>query len=85
VLRTGHGTVLWIHKSLVTTRYRCAVVGTDEVNIRTGPGTRYGKRFSDAAKKYYSAKILKVKGSWVRVVDPDGDIGWIRKDYVWIR
>lgn len=39
------GDVNWIHKKLLTSRYRCAVVKTEEVNVRTGPGTNYSKSF----------------------------------------
>jgi SH3-like domain-containing protein len=44
------GDVNWIHKRLVTNRYRCAVVKTEEVNVRTGPDTNYSKSFFSPAK-----------------------------------
>lgn len=79
------GDVNWIHKSLLTSRYRCAVVKTEEVNVRTGPGTGYSKCFFSPAKRYYSYKVLKRKGMWVRVKDEQGNIGWIHRNYLWIQ
>ncbi len=79
------GDVNWIHKRLVTSRYRCAVVKTEEVNVRTGPGTNYSKVFFSPAKKYYSFRVLKRKGMWLRVKDEQGNIGWIHRNYLWIQ
>lgn len=75
------GDVFWIQKSLVTHRYHCGAVSTEKVNIRRGPGTRYGKLFSEPAQKYYSFKILKQKGAWVKIIDMDNNIGWVKKGY----
>lgn len=79
------GTVLWIYKNLVTGNMRCAVVNTDEVNIRTGPGMQYKKLFSDPVEKYSSFRVLRRKGSWVRLRDEKNNIGWAHKDYLWIQ
>ncbi len=79
------GDVNWIHKKLVTSKYKCAVVKSEEVNIRTGPGTKYQKNSTGPAKKYYSFKILKQQGSWVKVKDDLGVTGWINTDYLWIK
>jgi SH3-like domain-containing protein len=84
-VRDVDGDVNWIHKRLVTSRYRCAVVKTQEVNIRTGPGTNYSKSFISPGKKYYSFRVLKRKGMWVRVKDEQGKIGWIHRNYLWIQ
>jgi SH3-like domain-containing protein len=75
------GDVFWIHKNLVTTRYRCGVISTDGVNIRSGPGIRYRKLFSEPAQKYYSFKILERKGTWVKIMDMDNNVGWVKKRY----
>ncbi len=84
-VRDVDGDVNWIHKGLMTNRYHCAVVKTEEVNVRTGPGTKYSKSYSSPAKKYYSFKVLKRKGMWIRVKDEWGDIGWIHRNYLWIQ
>ncbi len=82
-VRDVDGDVNWIHKSLVTNRYRCAVVKTEGVNLRTGPGTKYLK--IGVVKKYYSFKILQRRGMWVRLKDEWGSIGWIHRSYLWIK
>ena len=79
------GDVSWIYKKLVTEKYHCAVVKAEEVNIRTGPGTSYSKSSSGSAKQYYSFKVLKTQGSWVKVKDEWGEVGWIHTDYLWIK
>ncbi|MFZ5906381.1 MAG: hypothetical protein ACOYVJ_03085 [Nitrospirota bacterium] len=77
------GDVSWIFKPLVTSQYPCAVVKTAVVNIRSGPGTKYRKKFSEPAKRYDSFLILESKGAWHKVKDAWGNVGWIHKDYLW--
>ena len=79
------GDVSWIYKKLVTEKYQCAVVKSEEVNVRKGPGTKYGKSSSGPAKQYYSFKVLKKQGRWVKVKDEWGVIGWVHADYLWIK
>ena len=79
------GDVSWIYKSMVTGKYKCAVVDMDEVNVRTGPGMNYSKSPISPAKKYYSFKVLKRKGQWVKVKDEWGNTGWIHRNFLWIR
>lgn len=77
------GAVLWIHKNLLTNKYRCTVVNVNSVNVRTGPGTNYNKSFSEPVDKYYSARILKKSGSWFQIIDGENQKGWVHKDYIW--
>jgi len=84
-VRDLDGDVNWIHKNLLTGRYRCAVVNSDEVNVRTGPGTNYSESPASPAKKYYSFRVLKKKGSWINVRDEWGNAGWIHSNYLWSR
>jgi SH3-like domain-containing protein len=79
------GDVNWIHKRLLTDKYRCAVVKKEEVNVRTGPGTNYSKGFLSPARKYYSFRVLKIKGPWVKVRDDRGGVGWIYRNFLWIQ
>ena len=78
------GDVGWIYKTLVTAQYRCATVKSKIVNVRTGPGTRYRKKFTEPVQKYNSFRILDTKGIWVKVKDEWNNIGWIHKNYLWI-
>jgi SH3-like domain-containing protein len=84
-VRDVDGDVNWIHKDLISSKIKCAVVKKAEVNVRTGPGTGYSKSPLSPATQYYSFKVLKRKGKWVRVQDEFGNIGWIHVDYLWIQ
>ncbi len=79
------GDIHWVYRKLVTEKFRCAVVKVDKANVRSGPGTRYSKNALSPALKYDSFKILKKKGSWVKVKDEYGDSGWIFKKLLWIQ
>ena len=37
------------------------------------------------ALKYYSFKVLKTQGKWVKVVDEYGDEGWVYRPLIWIQ
>ncbi len=78
------GDVTWIHTSLVTRKYKCATVKSRIVNVRTGPGTKYRKEFSEPAQQYESFKVLQIKKPWVKIQDRWGNVGWIHKNYLWI-
>lgn len=79
------GDVNWIHKNLVSSKFRCAAVKTEEVNVRKGPGTNYSKSPLSPATQYYSFKVLRQKGDWVRVQDEWDNIGWIHRSFLWIQ
>ncbi len=84
-VRDVDGDIHWIHRDLVTTKFKCAVVKADTANIRTGPGKRYKKTELSPAIRYDTFKVLKFKGKWVRVVDEFGDKGWIFRKLLWIQ
>jgi SH3-like domain-containing protein len=79
------GDVNWIHESLVSDAFHCAVVKTSQVNVRTGPGTRYRKSALSPALRYDSFKILKRQPPWINVRDSFGNTGWIHSGYLWIQ
>jgi SH3-like domain-containing protein len=76
--------VMWVHKSLVNNDYSCATVRKERINVRTGPGTRYGKKFPEPATKYDSFLVLKISGAWVKVKDANANVGWIHRSGLWI-
>jgi SH3-like domain-containing protein len=82
-VRDVDGDVSWIHKTLVTDEYHCATVKSRTVNVRTGPGRNYSRKFSELAKKYDSFRILGTKGAWVKVKDEWNNVGWIHGRYLW--
>lgn len=79
------GDIFWIHKNLVTESYKCAVVKSNKVNVRRGPGTGYGTVKDSPAQKYFSYRVLSTQGNWVRLRDEWGGIGWVRRDFLWIQ
>lgn len=85
------GDVHWIYSKLVTKDFRCAAVKTDKANIRSGPGTRFRKislspdMKYEPAIRYESFKVIKTKGSWVKVMDEFGGRGWIFRKLLWIQ
>jgi SH3-like domain-containing protein len=83
-VRDVDGDVNWIHKSLLTGQYQCAVVKSEIVNIRTGPGTIYDKKYFEPARRYDSFRVLKRKGAWIKVKDEWNDVGWIHNKFLWI-
>lgn len=84
-VRDVDGDVTWIEKGLVTSGYHCAVVKSKTVNVRSGPGTRYRKSAISPAKKYYSFKVVRRKGSWIKVKDEWGGRGWIHRHFLFVR
>jgi len=78
------GDVNWIHSNLVTTQMQCTVVKRATVNVRKGPGTRYGRTKWSPAKQYDAFVVLQKKGLWVRVKNEWGEAGWIHTGYLWM-
>jgi len=78
------GDTHWIFGKLITTKYKCAVVKNEKANVRTGPGTNFKETDFSPVLRYYSFKVEKIEGDWVKVVDQDGDGGWIYKPLLWI-
>jgi len=79
------GDAYWVYGSLITSKFKCAVVKDEKANVRSGPGTNHKQTSISPALKYYSFKVLKIKGSWVHVQDEYGDKGWIYKPLLWIQ
>lgn len=83
-VRDIDGDVNWIYKGLVTEKIKCAAVKADNVNVRSGPGTKYRKSPIGPAKKYYAYAVVEQRGVWIKVKDEWGGIGWIHRSYLWI-
>jgi len=79
------GDIHWIYGKLLTDKFKCAVVKVDEANVRSGPGIKFKKNALSPALRYDSFRVLKIKGSWVKVIDEYGDTGWIFKKLLWIQ
>jgi len=53
-----------------------SVVG-DNVNLRSGPGTKYSVKWKYGGG--FPLKVLQEQGSWMKVEDFEGDTGWLYK------
>jgi len=51
-----------------------SVVG-DNVNLRSGPGTKYSVKWKYGSG--FPLKVVQEKGGWLKVEDFEGDIGWL--------
>jgi len=79
------GDVHWVYSPLVTSKYKCAMIKNEKANIRKGPGTNYAQVEESPGKQYYSYKVVKIKGDWVKVADEFGTNGWIFRKLLWIQ
>ncbi|WP_420976419.1 SH3 domain-containing protein [Bacillus vallismortis] len=61
--------------SSVTAAQGEAVIATDEMNVRSGPGLSYG--ITAEARKGEHYPILKEKGDWVQIQLGSGEKGWV--------
>ena len=52
-------------------------VSGDNVNLRSGPGTKYQVKWEYG--KGFPLKVIDKKGDWVKVQDFENDRGWIYK------
>lgn len=57
---------------------RFVTLGTDEVNLRTGPGIRYPIRFI-IKKDGLPVEIIREFDVWRQIRDIDGDEGWVHQ------
>lgn len=60
---------------LISNHSYALCVNAPEANLRTGPGTKYGKSWE--VFKFMPFKKISKKGNWYRVKDVDGDIHWV--------
>lgn len=51
-----------------------SVIG-DNVNLRSGPGTKYSVKWKYGSG--FPLKVLEEKGGWLKVEDFEGDSGWL--------
>lgn len=79
------GDTFWIHKKLVTQSFKCAVVKAEKANFRTGPGTHNPQVEWSPMTTYFSMKVLKFKGKWLKIMDDAGDIAWVHRSLVWVQ
>lgn len=79
------GDVHWVYSPLVSSKFKCAMIKGEKANIRKGPGTNYSQVEESPGKQYYSYKVIKIQGDWVKVTDEFGTNGWIFRKLLWIQ
>ncbi len=79
------GDIHWVHAPLVSSKFKCAMIKDEKANIRSGPGTKYEMTPESPGKQYYSYKVIKIQGDWVKIRDELGTKGWIFKPLLWIQ
>jgi SH3-like domain-containing protein len=79
------GDIYWIYKKITTKAYLCAVIKNNKTNLRKGPGTKFPQVKWSPIDKYFSMKVLKIKGSWVHCEDSVGDKAWVHRSLVWVQ
>ena len=79
------GDIYWIYRTITTKAYMCAVIKNNKTNLRQGPGRNFPQVEWSPQKKYFSMKVLKIKGSWVYTEDSTGDRAWVHRSLVWIQ
>lgn len=57
---------------------RFVSLGSDHINMRTGPGTRYPVTWV-YKRQGLPVEVVQETNDWRRVRDPDGDEGWVHK------
>ncbi|WDP92114.1 MAG: SH3 domain-containing protein [Desulfobacter sp.] len=74
------GDSAWIHNSLLTS-IKTVISTKSKCNVRKEPNTKSPVVLR--VERGVPFKVLKRKGSWIRIEHADGETGWIYKTLVW--
>lgn len=61
--------------SVTVVQAQMVSIAREEVNMRSGPGTRYPVMWE--LGRGFPLKTIERKGKWIRVKDFEGDTGWV--------
>lgn len=81
VVRDYQGDVGWLHEQSVG-KGKAAIVIVKKASVRKGPGQNHPTIFS--VEERYLFKVIDEKKEWAKVVDKEGDEGWLLKESLWI-
>ena len=79
------GDIYWVHRNLTTKTYMCAVIKNDKTSLRKKPSMKSPQVEWSPINKFFSMKVIKIKGAWVRIQDATGDRAWIKRSQVWVQ
>lgn len=74
----------WVHRRLVTNRFKCLSIKTRTANLRKGAGSQFPTIKYRAAEKYETFLRLEKEGKWYSVKNNYGKKAWVHKSNVWI-
>ncbi|MDH5509580.1 MAG: SH3 domain-containing protein [Nitrospinota bacterium] len=80
-VRDFQNDVGWVHQDSVA-KGKALIVLESKANIRKDPSADSPIVF--VVEKHYIFKVISVKGSWLKVQDADGEVGWIHDKLVWV-
>ncbi len=83
-VRDQDGEIHWVHRRLVTRRFRCLSIKTRSANLRIKPGSQFPLDKYRAAEKYETFQRLDKEGRWYLVKNNYGKKFWVHKSNVWI-
>lgn len=58
---------------------RFVTTGSDQVNVRTGPGARYPIAWQ-FQRRHWPVEVTAEFEHWLKIRDPDGAEGWVRRN-----
>lgn len=82
-VRDVDGARAWIHESLVSDQFDCAVVRVGKAQLRKGPGTEFANTPLSTADKYMPFKKLQREGAWLYLEDDYGFKHWVVENNIW--
>ena len=75
----------WVHESVVTKSYMCAVIKAKKANLRTGPGTNYKPvPFLNSVEQYATFIYVSQKDKWAQLKDDVGNIYWVYRPLIYV-
>ncbi len=74
----------WIAASLVKDDLPCAAINARRINLRTGPGAGHTLSPHGPVDKYYTFRVVEIRGDWVRVSDEGIADAWVARRFLWM-
>lgn len=80
IVRDFEGDIGWVYETLVREE-KAVIIIKKNAEIRSKPGSSFDVLWR--VEKGYPFKVIEQKDRWLKVVDSEGDSGWVYKDSVW--
>ncbi|MCJ7600856.1 MAG: SH3 domain-containing protein [Desulfobulbaceae bacterium] len=73
-------TILLLLCWIAVSQAKMVSIAGDMVNMRSGPGNNYEVVWE--LGQGYPLSVIDQQGDWLKVIDYEGDIGWVQQDQV---